>query len=109
MEEASLGEWEQRVVISLELSGKAELGTTLCHQRRSAGGREQAEGLNPGGPGRQGSPVERRAPMGVSLLCPLSLPGSRSSRGPGSPLLLSLGGNPPEAEVATFLLSLPCR
>lgn len=49
------------------------------------------------GPGRQGSPGEGKALRGVSLLCPLGLHGSRSNRVPGSPLHLSLGGNPPEA------------
>lgn len=92
---------EQRVVISLELERQGRARgtdgaprTTLCHQRRSAGGREQAEGLTPGAQ-KAGVPAERRAPMGVSLLCSLSLPGSRSSRGPGSPLLLSPGWKSP--------------
>lgn len=72
MEEASLGEWEQRVVISLELSGKAELGgqTELQGQPCAIRGEVQVDGnrqrgSTPGGPEGRG-PRRRGGPRWVS-------------------------------------------
>lgn len=72
MEEAGPGEWEQRVVISLELSGKAELGgqTELQGQPCAIRGEVQVDGnrqrgSTPGGPEGRG-PRGRGGPRWVS-------------------------------------------